>query len=183
MRTSVITNGDTITQNSMSMMSRACNISCQKSCPFKRKYYSLFHKFHCPYFQVAYRMWGPVVASLHQSSQHLHSPPPLCPLTDKIAIPHQNGTRSTHKFPLYYLFTCTLCLYDKQHFIRAHALQLLPWTASPLQMGMISFPKMLVWNYHFMLHYIPEQHRYQNYCPYILHWTLYSTLTWKQGYI
>jgi len=128
-------------------------------------------------------MWGPVVASLHQSSQHLYSPPPLCPLTDKIAVPHQNGTRSRYKFPIYYLFTCTSRLYDKQHFIRPHALQLLPWTASPLQMGLIGCPKMLVWNYHFTLHYIPEQHRYQNYCPYILHRTLYSTLTWKQGYI
>jgi hypothetical protein len=88
----------------------------------------------------------------HFNISTLHSLPPLCPVTDKIAVPHQKGTRSRHKFPLYYLFTCTSCLYYQQHFIRPHAVQLLPWTAWLLHMDLIGCPKMLVWNYHFMLH-------------------------------
>lgn len=151
MRTSVITNGNMITQYSMSMMTTACNISCQKYNPFKEENYSFFHKFHCPYFQDAYRIWRPVVTSLHQSFQHLLSPLTTTSLSiyrQNRSSTRQRGTRSRHKFPLYYLFTCTSCLYYKWHFIKPHAVQLLPWTAWTLQMGLIGCPKMLVWKCH-----------------------------------
>lgn len=61
----------------------------------------------------------------HFIISNVHSQPPLCSYTDKIPVPSQKGTRSRQKFPLYYLFTCTSCLYYKHHFIRPHALDCL----------------------------------------------------------
>jgi hypothetical protein len=44
----------------------------------------------------------------HFNISTLHSPPPLCPVTDKIAVPHQKGTRSRHNVLLVYLHVMSI---------------------------------------------------------------------------
>jgi hypothetical protein len=73
-RTSVITNGNMITQCSMSMMTRACNISCQKSCPFKEENYSFFFINFTAHISRMHTEFEDLLLLPCMSIQHLHSP-------------------------------------------------------------------------------------------------------------
>ena len=126
MRTSVITNGDMITHYSLSMMTKHATAAAKSPVLLKENITHYFINFtaHISRLHTEFEDLLLFLCISHFNISTLHSPPPLCPVTDKIAVPHQKGTRSRHKYPLYYLFTCMSCLYCKQHFIRPHAVQL-----------------------------------------------------------
>jgi hypothetical protein len=186
MTTSVITNGNMITQYTTSMLTRARNISCHKSGLVKGENDSCFHP------PIHFTNFTACISRFHTESENLllllhishfnmsiiHPQQYLCPDTDKIVVAYQKGTRSWKTFPLYYLFTCTSCLYFKQYFNRPHAVKLLSWTAWPLKVGLMGWPETSVQN-----DQSQNSRDIETTVLYILHSIWYRTLTWIEHYI